>query len=101
MIKKILKFMHKVLLFAWVLIMMLFGVSLALDNPMVIKPVIFGLHLPEYGLGLYLCIVLFVGVLLGGVTNYILTQKKLFSKNGEIRKIKKEALALEQAQLRG
>lgn len=100
MIGTFFKLIRIVLVFAWILFVILFGALLTVENPSSVEPSVFGIQFPVFSLGLYLLVVLVIGVLLGGVTIYLFVQKTLFARSREIRQFKKDVRVLEKMGMR-
>ena len=98
MFNTLVRMIKKVTLAIWCLFLILLGFMLVIENSAGIEVMLLGMPLPKLSLGIYIAIILLVGVLLGFVTSYIAVKGKGWSQSRELNKAKKEVAMLRQNQ---
>lgn len=82
-------FIKKLLLLALCLLAITIGGLFAYENPGTISPVVFGYSLPNLSLGVYLTIILLLGVILGLILSIWGSQAKQMRLKMENRRLRK------------
>ncbi len=101
MFRGILNFFKSILMFCWLLAVLVLGAWIALTNNEPLSLNVFGLQLPEFNAGVYMCAVLMVGVLLGYVTHYVVTQRKMLARKRALSKANREVARLQNERIKG
>lgn len=96
MIKRMFGFIKAILFVVWLAAIAVLGAWIATDNPQPLALSLFVVTLPELSVGVYLCIVLGVGVMLGFFTCFIGMQISILMKNRALKKAQKEVSQLKQ-----
>lgn len=89
----------RIILLCWFLVLVFFGAWIVSDNPSEITLTLMGIVSPKSSLGVYICVAVFFGVILGFITSYLVTQGRLFSKNRELSRARKEVQQLRASHL--
>ena len=95
------KWLRMILIGLWCLALLLLGCWLVIDNPTNIAPILVGFTMPPLSLGFYLCLSILLGVVLGFVSAYLVTQARLFRKKRELKRAQREMHVLQRAQGEG
>lgn len=93
------KWLKKLTFIFWLFFMLLLGLRLAMDNSELVSVSILNLDFPTTSLGMVICVCLFIGAVLGFVTNYLLMKPGLVANKRALKKASREAtdLRLQQA----
>ncbi|MBX2858278.1 MAG: hypothetical protein KTR17_06420 [Cellvibrionaceae bacterium] len=89
--KKILSLIYKILLVVWLLGIFMFGAWFVNDNPQQMQLALFGFKLPETSTAAYIMITLIAGTCMGSIFTFTVMQKRLFAKQRQLKKVRKEA----------
>lgn len=95
------KWLRMIFIGLWCLVLLLFGCWLVIDNPMNIAPVLIGFTMPQLSLGFYLCLSILLGVVLGFISAYVVTQARLFRKKRELKRAQRDMRILQRSQGEG
>lgn len=98
---KLFKWLKTISIGLWCLALLIVGCWLVVDNPIGVKPRVMGFILPELSLGFYVCFSVLIGVVLGFISSYLVTEARLFGKKRELRRAQKEVKSLQSSQLSG
>lgn len=101
MFHRIVNFIKSILMFLWLLAMLVLGGWIALYNSEPLSLNVFGLQLPEFNAGVYICVVLMLGVILGYITHYVVTQRKVIARKRALSKANKEVARLQSERIKG
>lgn len=99
MFKKLLRWIRWIFILAWLVFVITVSAWIAFENSAPVSINLFGIHLPEATIGLYLCWTFVAGVSLGWFGTWLLARIKLFFRQRELGKVKKEVAKLRTAQL--
>lgn len=102
MFRKLTKGFLRLVWLLWLLIMLLVGLKIGLDNGQAVQVTLFNWQLPSVSLGFILCVTLLTGVLLGWFVSagpYLVArqrtrrlEKQLRQTEGEINRLRSEPL---------
>lgn len=99
MFKKLLGWIRWLFILAWLLLVITISAWIAFENMTPVRLNLFGFQLPEATMGLYLSWTFVAGVTLGWFGTWLLARIKLFSRQRELGKVKKEVDKLRTAHL--
>ena len=88
------KLVKKAIFVLWLLGVLVVGLWIGFENSEKISVSLLGINLPSAAKGTYLVSCLLIGLLLGFITSYLLTQAKLIRKHRELSKTKKQLASL-------
>ena len=88
------KLLKQLMFIAWLFLMLVVGLWIGFENSTKISVSVVGIGLPSAAVGTYLVACLLIGLLLGFLTSYLLTQAKLFKKHRELAKTKRQLAKL-------
>jgi len=94
MFKKLFKWIRWLFILVWLLFLVTLSWWITFENSTPAQLNLFGINLPESTLGVYLCWTLVAGVLLGWAGTWLLSRVKLFARQRELRKMRKEMARL-------
>lgn len=100
MFKKLFKWIRWLLIFAWLVFLIVLSFWIAFENSEPAQLHLFGIGLPESTLGTYLCWTFVAGILLGWFGAWLISRIKLFARQRELGKARREVAKLRTAQLR-
>ena len=89
------RLLKRLLFFLWILILFAFGAYLTSENAERINVTLMGFTLPQASVGTYLIAALFIGLLIGFFSTFLLTQIKVFKQNRKLSKVEKEVKRLQ------
>lgn len=98
---KVLTLIKTLVVWFWFLFLILIGAQLVADNGQEITPMIIGVPFPSMSLGMYSCLFVFIGILLGFLSSFLVTQGRLLRKKRELVLRDKEVERLRVTQVQG
>lgn len=104
MFKAMGKWMVRLLWLIWMLVMLLLGIKIALDNTESVQLQLFYWQAPEVSLGLTVCLALLVGVIIGWIAStgpYLLARQRARRLQKRLAQSEQEVSNLRTAPLKG
>ncbi len=94
MINRAFSVCKKLLFMLWLLVIAVLGAWIAIENPQPFALSLPLITLPELSVGVYLCMVLALGVVLGFLTSYLIVTSRLYFASRQLKKANKQVDAL-------
>ncbi|WP_185231181.1 LapA family protein [Teredinibacter franksiae] len=99
MLAKLARLIRNLFVVIWLVVVLTIGGWVAFYNSEYVSINLFGFNLPEFSIGFYLCITFATGVVIGWFGTWLLARAKLFSRQRELGKARKEMEKLRTAQM--